>query len=139
MNKVILIGRHVRDVELKKTQSNISVVSFSLAVDRQYKDENGERGVDYFDFVAWRSLADNISTYCHKGDRIAVEGHLTTRQYEVDGNKRKTVEIVCDSVQFLESKQEWNNEEARQVQRSYDDAGSKDISNDKPKSDELPF
>ncbi|MCD8524534.1 MAG: single-stranded DNA-binding protein [Gammaproteobacteria bacterium] len=130
INRVILVGRITKDPELKMTQANIPVVTFTLAVNRQFSNADGDREADFISCVVWRKQAENMRQYVHKGDMLGVEGRIQTRQYDTDNGMRYVTEIVCDSVQFLESKQEWNNEEARQVQRSYDDAGSKEKSND---------
>lgn len=100
MNSVILTGRLTKDPELKTTQSNISVVAFTIAVDKNFKDE----GADFISCVAWRQLAENITKYKKKGDLIGVQGRLSTRQYETENGVRYVTEVVCDQVEFLESK-----------------------------------
>lgn len=105
MNTVVLIGRLTKDPELRTTASGVSVASFTLAVDRDYKDSNGNRQADFIDIVAWRQLADLCGKYLFKGNKVAIRGHLQTRVYEArDGNKRKAVEIVMDGVEFLTPK-----------------------------------
>jgi single-strand DNA-binding protein len=101
MNKACLTGRITRDPELKVTPSGISVCSFSVAVDRPGTKDK----VDFLDFIAWRASAEFVSKYFKKGDGIEIEGHITTRSYEdKNGNKRKAVDIVCDSISFPKSK-----------------------------------
>ncbi|NLB18980.1 MAG: single-stranded DNA-binding protein, partial [Syntrophomonadaceae bacterium] len=103
LNRVILIGRLTRDPELRYTGNGIAVCSFSLAVNRPYASQGGERQADFIDIVAWRGLAENVANYMTKGRLVAVEGRLQVRSYEnQEGQKRKAVEVVADSVKFLE-------------------------------------
>jgi len=105
MNKVILIGRLTRDPEMRSTGSGINVTSFSVAVQRPFTDQSGERGVDFFNCTAWRKQAENIAKYCFKGSQVAVEGRLQNREYDAqDGSKRRVTEVQADSVTFLGSK-----------------------------------
>lgn len=106
LNVVALTGRLVREPEVKKTQSGVSVCSFSIAVERPYKSGE-DRQADFFDCVSWRHNADFIQKYFHKGDMIGVSGHLQTRSWEGDdGKKRKVVEISADNVSFVAGKKE---------------------------------
>ena len=104
LNRVILVGRITKSPELKSTQSNVNFVNFTLAVNRQFADANGERQADFLSCVVWRNQAENVAKYVHKGDLLGIDGRLQTRSYEVDGQTRYITEIVCDSVQFLETK-----------------------------------
>lgn len=105
LNKVILIGRLTRDPELKHTASNIAVANFSLAVNRPFSDQNGERGVDFINIIVWRKQAENVKKYLNKGSLISLEGRIQTRNYDnKEGKKVYVTEVVADSVQFLESK-----------------------------------
>lgn len=105
MNKVILIGRLTRDPELRTTKSDIPVCSFSIAVDRRFKNANGEREADFINCVAWRQQAEFVSKYFSKGKKIAVVGNLQTRSWEDrEGNRRTATEAVVDEVEFVESK-----------------------------------
>ena len=108
LNKVILMGRLTKDVELRRTGSGIAVASFTIAVDRDFgKDENGEKAVDFFDVVAWRQTGEFVSKYFSKGRMIVVDGKLQARSWtDKDGNKRKTVEVVADNCYFGDSKRE---------------------------------
>lgn len=109
MNKAILIGRLTADPEVANTASGISVSRFSLAVDRRYKDQNGEKLTDFLNIVVWRDLADNCGKYLKKGSKCAVVGSVQTRSYEDQkGNKRYITEIVAEQVEFLDSKQQSN-------------------------------
>lgn len=105
MNKVILIGRLARDPEMRTTASGTNVTRFTLAVSRPFQDQNGERGADFINCVAWRRQAENIAKYCVKGSQVAVEGRIQTGSYDAqDGTKRYTTDIVCDNCTFLGSK-----------------------------------
>ena len=110
VNKVILMGRVTATPELKSTTSGTSVLSFSLAVDRRFTGQNGERATDFLDCVAWRGTAEFIAKYFKKGDMIAVCGEIHTRTYtDNGGNKRKAVEIVIDEASFCGGKSDGNN------------------------------
>lgn len=107
LNRVAVMGRLTRDPELRSTQNGTAVTSFSIAVDRDFKGKDGEKEADFLDIVAWRSTAGFVSRYFTKGNMIAVDGRLQTRSYEdKDGNKRKAVEIVADSVYFGSNKRD---------------------------------
>ena len=102
MNTVNLIGRLTRDPELRNTQSGVACCSFSLAVDRNFKNANGEREVDFIDVVVWRQLGENCAKYLRKGKLAGVTGRLQVQNYEArDGSKRKAYSVVADGVQFL--------------------------------------
>ena len=105
MNKVILIGRLTKDPEMRTTMSGMTVTRFTVAVNRTYQDQNGERGTDFINCVAWRKQAENIAKYCTKGTQVAVDGRIQTGSYDAqDGSKRYTTDIICDNVTFLGSK-----------------------------------
>jgi single-strand DNA-binding protein len=104
INRVILVGRITKDPEVKQTQSNIPVVSFTLAVNRQFTDQSGEKQADFIQCVVWRKQAENLARFVKKGALLGIEGRIQTRQYEADNGTRYVTEVVCDSVQFLESK-----------------------------------
>jgi single-strand DNA-binding protein len=107
LNKIFLMGRLTRDPELRRTQSGTAVTSFSLAVDRDFKGQNGEKETDFIDVVAWRSTAEYVSKYFTKGRVAVVEGRLQVRDYtDRDGNKRRTAEVIADNVYFGDSKKE---------------------------------
>ncbi len=104
-NRIILIGRLVRDPELRYVPSGHPVANFTLAVDRPFKDSEGKREADFIDVVTWRKTAEQVSQYLTKGRMVAVEGRLQIRSYETqDGQKRKVAEVVADGVRFLDSK-----------------------------------
>ncbi len=105
MNKVFLIGRLTRDPELRYTSSNIPTASFSIAVNRNFTNQNGEREADFINIVVWRKQAENIKNYLTKGSQVAIDGRIQTRTYDAqDGSKRYVTEVVADNVQFLDSK-----------------------------------
>ncbi len=110
MNKVFLIGRLTRDPELRYTGNNTPVASFSLAVNRNFTNQQGEREADFFNITVWRKQAENVKNYLSQGSQVAVEGRLQTRNYEdKDGQKRYVTEVVADNVEFLGSKNSSNN------------------------------
>ena len=105
LNRVVLVGRLTRDPELRYTESGAPVAKFTLAVDRNYTKQNGEREVDFIFISAWRNLAENVAKYTTKGSLVALEGKLQVRSYE--NNEGRTVwhtEVVADNVRFLDSK-----------------------------------
>lgn len=103
-NLVILTGRLTSDVELKTTPNGVSVCSFSIAVDRRYK-QGEERQTDFINIVAWRGQAEFISKYFSKGSMIGIEGAIQTRRYQdKDGKNRTAFEVIANNVQFIESK-----------------------------------
>jgi single-strand DNA-binding protein len=104
INQVIIMGNLTRDPELRQTPSGQSVVSFSLALNRSYKDTNDEwqEATDYIDVVAWSKLAEQVSESLNKGNRALVTGRLQTRQWEQDGVKRSKTEVLATDVTFLD-------------------------------------
>ena len=105
LNKIILMGRLTRDPDLRRTQSGTAVASFTLAVDRDYKPQDGERETDFIDIVAWRGTGEFVSKYFTKGRMAVVEGRLQVRDWtDKDGNKRRSTEVVADNVYFGDSK-----------------------------------
>ena len=107
LNRVVLMGRLTRDPELRRTQSGTAVASFSLAVDRDFKSQGGEKETDFIDIVAWRNTAEFVSKYFAKGRMAVVEGRLQIREWkDRDGNNRRTAEVVADNVYFGDSKRD---------------------------------
>lgn len=105
LNRIILIGRLTRDPELRYVPSGQPVAQFTLAVDRPFTNQAGERDTDFIDIVAWRKLAEQVSQHLTKGRLVAVEGRLQIRSYETqDGQKRRVAEVVADGVRFLDRK-----------------------------------
>ena len=111
LNKIILMGRLTRDPELRHTQSGVSVASFTLAVDRDFKDRStGEKSTDFIDVVAWRQTGEFVSKFFTKGRMAVVEGRLQIRDWtDKEGNKRRTAEVVADNVYFGDSRREGDN------------------------------
>ena len=113
LNKIVLMGRLTRDPDLRQTQSGNSVVSFTLACDRDFAAQGAEKETDFVDIVAWRGTAEFVSKYFSKGRMAVVSGRLQIRNWEdKDGNKRKTAEIVAESVYFGDSKRDGQNASA---------------------------
>lgn len=116
LNKVILIGRLTKDPELRYTNTNIPVVSFTLAVNRPFQSQNNQgndagSNADFINCTAWRNQAENVSKYMNKGSLVAVEGRLQTRDYMDEKNnvRRYVTEVVCETVTFLETKSQRDN------------------------------
>ena len=110
MNKVVLIGRLTRDPDLRYPSSNVPVANFTIAVNRPFENQNGERVADFINIIVWRKQAENVKKYIGKGSLVAVEGRIQTRNYEgQDGKRVYVTEVVADSVQFLESKSQSQN------------------------------
>ena len=108
LNHIVIMGRMVRDPELRKTNSGVSVASFTVAVDRDFSGKDGgEKETDFIDCVAWRGIADFVSKYFTKGRMIVVSGRLQLRDWtDKEGNKRRSAEIVADSCYFGDSKKD---------------------------------
>ena len=107
LNKIILMGRLTRDPELRRTGSGTAVTSFSLAVDRDFKSQSGEKETDFIDVVAWRNTAEFVSKYFTKGRMAVVEGRLQIRDWtDRDGGKRRTAEVIADNVDFGDTKRD---------------------------------
>lgn len=107
LNRIIVMGRMTRDPELRRTNSGTAVASFTVAVDRDFKSQSGEKETDFIDVVVWRNTAEFVSKYFSKGRMAVVEGRLQLRDWtDKEGNKRRTAEIVADSVYFGDSKRD---------------------------------
>ena len=105
INHVTLVGRLVRDVELRKTNSNTSVCSFTVAVDRRFKSQQGGQDADFISCIAWRQSAEFLAKYASKGAIISIEGRIQTRSYDnASGQKVYVTEVVADSVQLISSR-----------------------------------
>ncbi|QHJ83660.1 MAG: hypothetical protein [Caudoviricetes sp.] len=143
INRVVLIGRMTKDVELRYTQSGTAVGSFTLAVNRSFKNSDGEREADFINAVIWRKSAENLANFTGKGAMVAIEGRLQTRNYENNQGQRVYVtEVVVDNFSLLESKAEADkrrsengtSQTAQQQSSAPDNNGGIDISDD-----DLPF
>ena len=118
INRAILTGRLTKDPEMRQSQSGVSVATFNLAVNRAFADKNGERGADFINCVTFKKQAENVSQFLNKGSLVGVDGRIQTRSYEnKEGRTIYVTEIVCDSVQFLETKNQ--NDSQQNTQQSY--------------------
>lgn len=107
LNHITIMGRLVRDPELRRTGSGIAVTSFTLAVDRDYKSNNGEKETDFIECVAWRNTGEFVGKYFTKGRMAVVSGKLQIRGWtDKDGNKRRTAEVLAENVYFADSNKE---------------------------------
>jgi len=120
LNRIIVMGRMTRDPELRRTNSGNAVTSFTVAVDRDFKSQSGEKETDFIDVVAWRNTAEFVSKYFSKGRMAVVEGRLQLRDWtDKDGNKRRSAEIVADSVYFGDSKRDGGDTAQSEPQGSF--------------------
>ena len=134
INTIVLVGRLTRDPELKYTPGGHAVANFTLAVDRNFTNQDGEREADFIRTVVWRKLAETCAEYLHKGSLIAVTGRLQVRNYEDnDGNRRTIAEVVADNVRFLEPKKD------RQAQQSGGQAPEDFFEGEVVDDDSVPF
>lgn len=111
MNNVCLIGRIVKDIELNTTQSGNNNCKFTLAVNRKFKDANGEKQADFISCVAWGHQAEFLNNYCSKGNQISIEGRIQTGSYEKDGTKVYTTDVIVNSVASLEKREDNNTQQ----------------------------
>lgn len=131
LNRIIVMGRMTRDPELRRTNSGTAVASFTVAVDWGFKSLSGEKETDFIDVVSWRNTAEFVSKYFSKGRMAVVEGRLQIRDWtDKEGNKRRTAEIVADSVYFGDSKRDGGD-----TAQSEPQVGFSEIEND----GDLPF
>ena len=139
VNRVVLAGRLTKDPELRKTNSDVSFATFTLAVDNRIREQDGTRGTIFLDCRVFRDQAENMVKYTRKGSMVAVDGSLNQRNFvRQDGSKGKVIELVVDSVTFLEPKKENNNVEEPKFDDIQVPASSNLDSIDLP-DDDLPF
>lgn len=147
MNRSVLVGRLTKDPELKYTPNGVPVATFTLAVNRQFKNANGENEADFISIVVWRKPAENVANYLKKGSLAGVDGRIQTRSYDgQDGKRVYITEVVADSVTFLEPKSSGGNRND-QTQGNRNQSGNQDQwrNNDGPNGDinisddDLPF
>ncbi|QRN90270.1 single-stranded DNA-binding protein [Mammaliicoccus sciuri] len=120
INRTVLVGRLVRDPEYRTTPSGVQVATFTLAVNRTFTNQQGEREADYINCVVFRKTAENVNQYLSKGKLAGVDGRLQSRSYEnKEGQKVFVTEVVCDNVQFLEPKDSQNGSNSYQNGTSY--------------------
>lgn len=137
LNKVILIGRLTRDPELRYTPNGVAVATFTLAVDRNYTNQQGQREADFIRIVVWQKMAEIVANNLGKGRLVAVEGRLQIRNYDTpEGQKRQVSEVVAENVRFLDWPKEGN--KGSGVNNSKDDFSSLGSEFDFP-GDDLPF
>lgn len=139
INNTVLVGRLTKDAELRYTPSNVAVATFTLAVNRTFKNENGDREADFINCVMWRQQAENLASWAKKGALIGVTGRIQTRSYDNQQGQRVYVtEVVAEQFQLLESKGQGNQTQQRQAQQQAPDFSRQgapmDISDD-----DLPF
>ena len=143
MNKVILVGNLTRDPELITTANGVSLCWFSLAVQRRFAGQDGEREADFINIVVWRGQADNCYKYLKKGSKCGIVGSLQTRSYDAqDGTKRYSTDVVADEVEFLSTKGSSNSEESFEPAESGSkSSGKSDVVNkfEPIDDDNLPF
>ena len=141
LNNISLVGRLTKDVELRYTPSNVAVATFTLAVNRTFKNENGEREADFINCVMWRQQAENLANWAKKGALIGVTGRIQTRSYDNQQGQRVYVtEVVAEQFQLLESKGQGNQGQQRQTQQQAPDFSRSANTNPLDISDDdLPF
>ena len=141
INKVVLIGRLTAQPELKKTANGVSICSFSIAVQRNYKSADGSYGTDFINVVTWRNTAEFVCKFFMNGQLIGIVGSLQSRNYEdKNGNKRTAIEVIADEAQFVESKRESANTAAEpQTFTAPPVAGGNEVEFEEVEDDDLPF
>ncbi|WP_313894706.1 single-stranded DNA-binding protein [Psychrobacillus sp.] len=145
MNRVVLVGRLTKDVDLRYTPNGVAVANFTLAVNRNFKNDNGEQQADFIQVQIWRKPAENVANYLRKGSLAGVDGRIQTRNYEgSDGKRVYITEVVADSVQFLEPKKDnqQGNQQNNYQTNNQQSQGDPFANNGQPidiKDDDLPF
>lgn len=138
LNRVVLVGRLTRDPEMRYTPNGVAVANFTIAVNRPFSNQQGEREADFINVVVWRKPAENVANFLKKGSLAGVDGRVQTRSYDNNEGKRVFVtEVVAESVQFLEPRGSNKGQESQGNQGGYADpfgGGPVDISDD-----DLPF
>nr|DAS53006.1 MAG TPA: Single strand binding protein [Caudoviricetes sp.] len=140
LNNLSLVGRVVRDVELRYTPSNVAVATFTLAVNRTFKNENGDREADFINCVMWRQQAENLANWAKKGALIGITGRIQTRSYDNQQGQRVYVtEVVAETFQLLESKGKGNQGQQQAQQQAPDFSRSATTNPLDISDDDLPF
>lgn len=135
LNTIALMGRLVRDPELRRTQSGTAVTSFTLAVDRDFKSADGTKETDFIDVVAWKGTAEMVSKYLSKGRMAVVKGRLQLRDWtDKEGNKRRSAEVMAESVFFADSRAAGNAASAQSAA-----SGLSEIAEEDEPDEDLPF
>lgn len=141
LNRVVLVGRMTRDPELRRTANGTPVASFTLAMNRNFSSQNGERQADFIPCVVWNKAAENTAKYCSKGSLVGVDGRLQSRSYQnQDGRRVNVIEVICDSVQFLEtramsSQRTTMMDQMPQTSNQFDDSSFYDVRNNDMQKD----
>ena len=128
VNRIVLIGRTTKDPDMHYTGTGTPVANFTLAVDRPFQNQQGQRETDFIDCIAWRKLGETVGNHVKKGRLLAVEGRLQIRSYEKDGSRRRVAEVVADNVRFLDKPRDGGH-----------DPESSDADSQYELPDELPF
>ena len=140
LNKVVIMGRFTKDPELRRTGSGTAVTSFSLACDRDFKSQSGDKETDFIEVVAWKNTAEFVSKYFSKGRMAVVEGRLQIRDWtDKAGNKRTTAEVVADNVYFADSKRSESNDNQKENFNALSGRVSDDFVPISEEDGELPF
>lgn len=140
LNKIIIMGRLTRDPELRRTGSGTAVTSFSLACDRDFKSQSGDKETDFIEVVAWKNTAEFVSKYFSKGRMAVVEGRLQIRDWtDKAGNKRTTAEVVADNVYFADSKRSESNDNQKENFNALSGRVSDDFVPISEEDGEIPF
>ena len=140
LNKVVIMGRFTKDPELRRTGSGTAVTSFSLACDRDFKSQSGDKETDFIEVVAWKNTAEFVSKYFSKGRMAVVEGRLQIRDWtDKDGGKRRSAEVVADNVYFADSKRSESNDNQKENFNALSGRVSDDFVPASEEDGELPF
>ena len=140
LNKIILMGRLCANPELRRTGSGTAVTSFSLACDRDFKSQSGDKETDFIEVVAWKNTAEFVSKYFSKGRMAVVEGRLQIRDWtDKTGNKRTTAEVVADNVYFADSKRSESNDNQKENFNALSERLSDDFVPISEEGGEIPF
>ena len=140
LNKILIMGRLTRDPELRRTGSGTAVTSFSLACDRDFKSQSGDKETDFIEVVAWKNTAEFVSKYFTKGRMAVVEGRLQIRDWtDKAGNKRTTAEVVADNVYFADSKRSESNDNQKENFNALSGRLSDDFVPISEEDGEIPF
>ena len=142
INRTVLVGRLTKDPELKYTPSGIPMARFTLAVNRPFSNQQGEKEADFINCIAWRKQAENLSNYMKKGNMVGIEGRIQTGSFEgQDGKRVYTTDVIADSVQFLEAR--GGNSGSSNMQGQQNQMGEDPFANSKGpielSDDDLPF
>ena len=140
LNKVVIMGRFTKDPELRRTGSGTAVTSFSLACDRDFKSQSGDKETDFIEVVAWKNTAEFVSKYFSKGRMAVVEGRLQIRDWtDKAGNRRTTAEVVADNVYFADSKRSESNDNQKENFNALSGRLSDDFVPISEEDGEIPF